>query len=94
MSFDLSSPIEPFWGGIVIRIAIAGDRGSLERLAELDSTEALIGAALIGESGGRAVAALSLNDGKVIADPFVASTEILELLRVRADQLNRAAASR
>ncbi len=76
------------------RMATAGDRGPLERLAELDSTETLIGATLIGALGGRVVAALSLCDGKVIADPFVASTEIVELLRVRAQQLNRMPASR
>ena len=83
-----SSPLEPFWGPVVIRIATAGDRRSLERLAQLDSTETPIGATLIGELRGRPVAALALSDGKAIADPFVATSDILELLRLRAGQLN------
>jgi hypothetical protein len=85
----LSSPLELFWGPIVVRIATVGDRRSLERLAKLDSTEMPIGATLIGELRGRPVAALSLGDGTAVADPFVATSDILELLRLRARQLGR-----
>lgn len=83
----LSSAAQPFWGPIIVRIATAGDRSSLERLAELDSTE-LPGATLIGELQERPVAALSLSDGTVIADPFVATGDVVALLRLRAQQLN------
>jgi hypothetical protein len=71
----------------VIRIATAGDRLSLQRLAELDSATPPTGATLIAELRGSAVAALSLNDGSTIADPFVPTSELVELLRVRAKQL-------
>lgn len=84
----VSSYLEPFWGAMVIRIAAAADRRSLERLTELDSTEAPTGATLIGELRERPVAALSLSDGKIIADPFVATSDIVALLRLRAGQLN------
>jgi hypothetical protein len=69
-------------------MATAGDRSSLERLAELDSTDTPTGGTLIAELRERAVAALSLNDGKAIADPFVATGDIVALLRLRAVQLN------
>jgi hypothetical protein len=85
---DLTSPVEPFWGPVVIRIATASDQPSLERLAALDSTEVPTGAMLIGELRERPVVAVSLSDGKAVADPFVATTELVELLRLRAGQLN------
>lgn len=72
---------------VVIRMATAGDRDSLEHLAELDSSEPPIGPALIGVLSGRAVAARSLSDGTEIADPFVLTGDVLELLRLRARQL-------
>ncbi len=84
---DMSARSEPLWGPLVIRIATPGDRRSLERLAELDSTETPTGATLIGELRERVVAALSLSDGKAIADPFVKTSDVLELLRLRAGQL-------
>jgi hypothetical protein len=85
---EVGSPVEPFWGSIVIRIATAGDRRSLERLSELDCSARPTGATLIAVMHQRAVAALSLSDGKEIADPFVSTSDILELLRLRARQLN------
>jgi hypothetical protein len=84
-----SETVEPFWGSIVIRVATAGDRPSLERLAQVGSAGAPAGAILIGLLGGRAVAALSLTDGTEIAEPFVAKSDVLELLRLRARQLRR-----
>jgi hypothetical protein len=77
------------WGSVVIRLATAGDRPALERLAELDSAERPRGMALIAEIHERPVAALALADGRAIADPFVATGDIIELLRVRAGQLTR-----
>ena len=75
-------------GPVVIRMATAADRSSLERLAQLDSADMPTGATLIAELGERAVAALSLNDGDAIADPFVPTGDIVALLRLRATQLN------
>ena len=72
----------------MIRIAAAGDKRALEHLAQLDSATTPIVPTLIGELRGRPVAALSLADGKAIANPFVATSDILELLRLRAGHLN------
>lgn len=87
----LNSRPDPFWASLVIRRATAGDRGSLERLAQLDSSAVPAGDTLIGELQGRAVVAFSLADGRVIADPFLATSDISELVHLRARQLGRAA---
>jgi hypothetical protein len=72
---------------VVIRLATSADRRALEVLAELDSARPPGGESLIGELLGRPVAALSLNDGQLIADPFVATGDVVDLLRLRARQL-------
>jgi hypothetical protein len=41
----------------------------------------------VGERDGRPVAAVSLSDGAVIADPFVATADVVALLQLRARQL-------
>ena len=69
---------------IVIRHATHADAEVLERLAILDSRAPLHGRALIAEVDGTARAALDLEDGSVAADPFVATVELVKLLRVHA----------
>ena len=44
---------------------------------------------LLGELMQRPVAALSLRDGRVIADPFTPTADVVELMRMRARQLAR-----
>jgi hypothetical protein len=77
----------PLFAPIAVRLATANDREALERLAALDSTEPPKGSTLVGELRQRAVAALSLSDGRVIADPFVATADVIALRRLRARQL-------
>ena len=85
----LRPPLEPLWSPLVIRLATAGDQHALERLAELDSGRAPAGTTLIAELRGRPVAAVSLGDGEQIADPFLPTADITELLRIRARQLKQ-----
>lgn len=79
---------------ITIRAANAADTAVLHRLAALDETATIFLPALIAEQDGRPVAALSLADGMVAADPFVRTTSIVELLELRAQRLTRQSASR
>jgi hypothetical protein len=79
-----------FWSRIVVRLAAAADRPVLERLAELDSARPPAAPVLLGVVGERPVAALSLHDGRTVADPFVPTADMLDLLRLRAAQLQRA----
>jgi hypothetical protein len=86
-TFGLTSRSEPFFSPVVIRLATAGDQPRLRRLAQLDSAQEPEGQTLIGEVQGEPVAAVSLADGRSIADPFVLAGPILELVRLRARQL-------
>ena len=81
------------WSPLVIRLAVAADETELRRLAHMDSARPLSGQALLAEQGGSVIAALSLDDGAAIADPFVASADAVAMLRVRAEQLNRSSAT-
>jgi len=79
--------VAPYWSAVVIRPAVAADAGVLRRLAALDSARPLVGGALLAEQQGSVVSAVSLSDGRAIADPFVATADTVALLRVRAAQL-------
>jgi len=68
---------------ITIRPAAAGDAAALRRLAALDSAEVLAGPALLAEVGGTAAAAIALDDGAVVADPFRLTADLVDLLRLR-----------
>jgi len=72
---------------VTIRYSVASDLSELARLAALDSASPPRGPALIAEADSRMLAALPLGSGRPIADPFAPTAEILELLRLRAEQL-------
>jgi hypothetical protein len=74
---------------LTVRFAGAADEPALRRLAELDCAAVPSVPLLLGERDGRAVAALSLNDGTVVANPFVATADVVALLELRARQLGR-----
>jgi hypothetical protein len=67
----------------IIRQATDDDQRALERLAELDSQRPLSMPALIAETRGQPAAAISLADGRVIADPFEYTVVLQQLLRYR-----------
>jgi hypothetical protein len=70
-----------------IRAATEDDEPVLQRLAALDSRPALGGRALIGETDGAPAAALSLADGRIVADPFRRTGALAVHLRLRAESL-------
>jgi hypothetical protein len=59
----------------------------LHGLAQLDDAPDLDGEALLALIDGEAIAALSLSDRRVIADPFVRTEHAVTLLRIQADHL-------
>ena len=79
---------------ITIRAGRADDCRALVRLAEMDSTELPPEPRLVAEIDGAVRAALSLRTGDVIADPFHPTAAVVELLRVRAAQLEHGSRSR
>jgi hypothetical protein len=68
----------------VIRLATDDDAADVERLAALDSARPPSGRTLIGEIDGSPAAALSLSDGRVVADPFTRTDLLVVHLRLRA----------
>ncbi len=77
---------------VTLRYATAADAARLEHLAELDSASAPSGPVLVAEVDGRLRAALPLEGGVAIADPFHRGAELVDLLRLRARQLSAKAA--
>jgi hypothetical protein len=74
---------------LTIRTAMPSDIDALERLAQLDSSDAPKGPVLVGEVGSELWAAISLQDYQVVSDPFRPSGEIAFLLVERARQMRR-----
>jgi hypothetical protein len=73
-----------------IRPATAADADPLRRLAALDSRPPIRGPVLIAEMHGVVVAAISVDSGRTIADPFVYTDELAGALRAtRARHLRR-----
>ncbi len=91
MSTQTPSRATRHWTPVVIRPAVSADAGSLRQLAQLDSAPPLKGDVVMAEQAGAAVAAISLSDGRLIADPFASTLDIAELLHIRAAQLREAA---
>jgi len=72
---------------MVLRTGRPADEAAIRRLALLDSARPLRGEALVAEVSGRPVAAIDLSDGRVVADPFEHTADVVELLRVRAGEM-------
>jgi hypothetical protein len=79
---------------IVIRRAEADDVDHLRYLAALDSARALLGDVLVAEADGVIRAAYSVDERRAIADPFVPTAELVELLEIRAAPLREARPNR
>ena len=73
-----------------IRTAQPEDAQALHALATLDSTPPLSGEILVAELDGAVMAAVSLMDGRAVADPFRRSADTVEILRLRARRELRA----
>jgi hypothetical protein len=72
---------------LTLRLADVADGGAVHRLEALDDTTPLAGRILLAVRDGEAVAALSLTDGRVAANPFVPTQDAVALLHLRAEHL-------
>jgi hypothetical protein len=73
---------------LTIRHADASDAGALVRLAALDSAFPPTGDVLLAEVGDELWAAVELDSGTAIADPFRPSGDVVDLLKLRASIIN------
>jgi hypothetical protein len=74
---------------LVLRPATSADTADLERLAALDSARPLEGEVLLAYAGGEVRAALSVDTGRAVADPFWPSADLVELLQAAAGERPR-----
>ena len=72
---------------ITIRVATAADERAVRRLAVLDSAFPPTGDVMLAEMDDELWAALSIDTGHAVADPFRPSGDMVELLRLRAARL-------
>jgi hypothetical protein len=72
---------------LTIRQALPSDATALEQLAALDSSRPLRSPVLVGEVGGELWAAVSVEEQRVISDPFRPSGALRPVLVERARQL-------
>ena len=72
---------------INIRQLTAADSVAVDRLAELESTDAPTGLLLGAEVEGKLLAAMSRAAGALVADPFSRTAELRDILELRAGQL-------
>ena len=85
---DGTATLEP--EEITIRPLRDDDAAAVERLAQLDSSSVPEGPLLVAEVQGTVEAAVALESGETVANPFAPSAEVVTLLHVRADQLRAA----
>jgi hypothetical protein len=69
---------------LTIRHANAADEADVARLAALDSSRVPSGELLVAQLDGNLVAALSVDTGAAIADPFEHTAAIVDSMRVQA----------
>lgn len=77
---------------IAIRAASPGDVQAIRRLALLADRAVPAEPLLLAESDGAVVVALSTTTGAVVSDPFRATADLVQLLRLRSTQLHDVAA--
>jgi len=74
---------------LTVRLDAPGDGREIAHIADLDSSVLPAPPLLVGERDGQIVAALSLRDGKTVANPYVPTADVVALLALRARQLRR-----
>jgi hypothetical protein len=72
---------------LTIRRASSSDAVALQDLATLDSSAAPRGHVLVAEVGSELWAAIEVESGAAVADPFRPTADLVELLRFRADAI-------
>jgi hypothetical protein len=74
---------------VVLRAARSDDDQAIAALAALDGAFPPVGPALVAEVDGSIQAALPLDGGRALADPFRRTRDLVTLLEARAAQLGR-----
>ena len=87
MRFRRTTAVAPVETDVTIRVARPNEDRALARLAELDSSPAPAGYVLVAEVGGELRAALPVEGGEPVADPFHPTAALTSLLALRTRQV-------
>jgi hypothetical protein len=77
---------------IRIRQATKSDVMAVRRLAALDDAASLKGSILVAELAGELRAAISVDNGRVVANPFAPTAELVDMLRMHRGYVESVAA--
>jgi hypothetical protein len=66
---------------LTLRVALPDDEPAVRRLAQLDSSRPPSGRVLLAVVGSEPVAALDVETGAVVSDPFRPTADVVEVLR-------------
>lgn len=77
----------PSQSGVTVRLAGDPDSPALVRLAALDSAPVPAGPTVVAVVDGELIAALPVDRGTAIADPFHRTGALVQMLELRAGQL-------
>ena len=69
---------------VLLRAATGADAPALARVAQLDSRPLPPGPHLVAERAGSIEAAIALPSGEIVANPFVPTADLCDLLRIHA----------
>ena len=72
---------------VTVRWEAPDDHDAVHELEELSGAPILQGTLLVAEQADRIVAAIALESGRVVADPFVPTADVQALLTFRAEQV-------
>jgi hypothetical protein len=75
------------YDSVAVRLARPEDESAIRRIASLDGKKAPEGRVLVAEADREVIAALAINGGQAVADPFRWTSDVVALMEVRAEQL-------
>lgn len=75
------------YDSVAVRLARPEDEAAINRIASLDGKKAPAGRLLVAEADGEVIAALSVEGGNAVADPFRWTSDVVALMEMRAEQL-------
>ena len=75
------------YDSVAVRLARPEDEAAVNRIASLDGKKAPQGRLLVAEADGEVIAALGVEGGDAVADPFRWTSDVVALMEMRAEQL-------
>jgi hypothetical protein len=72
---------------VAVRLARPEDESAIHRVASLDGKKAPAGRVLVAEADSEIIAALAIDGGNAVADPFRWTSDVVALMEMRAEQL-------